>query len=194
MRLPIPTLVLVAQAFLLSSATLAQELRTDEASTPRPADPLGFGDLSKNRPKGSTTEITAQKEATFEEKERRAVFTGDVRVKDPAFLMSCDRLTVFLNKERSGIDRAVAEGNVVIVQQTENTAEKAAIGRSRKAVYVPSSGTATLSEWPEVQQGINRHVATTAGTIMILQKDGRFTTEGASRTLITDTDKPPGAP
>lgn len=166
----------------------AQEMRTGDATAPRQADPLGFGSLSKDRPKGSTTEITAQKEATFDEKENRAIFTGDVRVKDPSFLLSADRLTVFLNKNRSGIERAVAEGNVVIVQQTSSPTEKGAIGRAREAVYVPSTGIVTLSGWPEVQQGINRHVATTPATRMVLHRDGRATTEGASKTLITDTE------
>jgi len=156
---------------------------------PAPArkDPLGFGGLSKDRPKGSKTEISAQKEATFNEKDNRATFVGEVRVKDPAFLLSSDRLTVFLNKGRSGIDRAVAEGNVVIVQQTDGT-EKGAIGRARRAEYVPSTGMVTLIGWPEVQQGINRHIAATESTRMILNRDGRATTEGASRTVITDTE------
>ena len=165
----------------------AQDMRTGDATAPRQSDPLGFGALSKDRPKGSTTEITAQKEATFSEKENQAVFIGDVKVKDPAFLLSADRLTVFLNKDRSGIDRAVAEGNVVIVQQASNPSEKGAIGRSREAVYIPATGMVTLSGWPEVQQGINRHIATTPTTRMIMHRDGRATTEGASRTMITDT-------
>ncbi|MEY3481694.1 MAG: hypothetical protein RIQ71_2469 [Verrucomicrobiota bacterium] len=166
---------------------MSQEMRTGDASSPRSADPLGFGALSKNRPKGSTTEITAQKEATFNEKENRAVFIGDVRVKDPAFLLRADNLTVFLNKERSGIDRAIATGNVVIVQQTTNPSEKGAIGRGREAVYVPSTGLVTLIGWPEIQQGINRHISTTPETRMLLYSDGRATTEGASKTVITDT-------
>lgn len=166
----------------------AQEMRTGDATGPRQSDPLGFGSLSKDRPKGSVTEITAQKEATFDESQNRAVFTGDVKVKDPAFLLSSDRLTVFLNKERSGIERAVAEGNVVIVQQTGNPSEKGAIGRAREAVYVPATGLVTLSGWPEVQQGINRHVATTPTTRMMMHRDGRATTEGASKTVITDTE------
>lgn len=166
----------------------SQQMRTGDATPPRQTDPLGFGALSKDRPKGSTTEITAQKEATFEEKENRAVFVGDVRVKDPAFLMNADRLTVFLNKDRSGIERAVATGNVIIVQQTGNPSEKGAVGRAREAVYVPASGLVTLIGWPEVQQGINRHVATTPDTRMTLHRDGRATTEGASKTVITDTE------
>jgi lipopolysaccharide transport protein LptA len=172
----------------------AQETRTGEASGVRQADPLGFGGLSKNRPKGSTTEITAQKDATFNDKENKAIFSGEVRVKDPAFLLSCDTLTVFLLKDRSGIEHAEAQGNVVIVQQTENRSEKGAVGRSRQAVYVPSKGEVTLIGWPEVQQGINRHVSTEQGTRMIMNRDGRATTEGASKTVITDTEGAGGLP
>lgn len=168
---------------------LAQETSTGEA--PGRKDPLGFGSLAKDRPAGSKTEITAQKEATFSEKDNRAVFVGDVRVKDPAFLLSADRLTVFLNASRSGIERAVADGNVIIVQQTENSPEKGAVGRARSAEYVPSTGRVTLSGWPEIQQGINRHLAAAEGTRMILNRDGRATTEGPSRTVITDTTETP---
>jgi hypothetical protein len=39
-----------------------------------------------------------------------------------------------------------------------------------------------------VQQGINRHIATTPTTRMIMHRDGRATTEGASKTMITDTE------
>lgn len=186
MRLAI---ALIVTSMALSCPRLvAQEMRTGDASGPSQSDPLGFGALSKNRPKGSITEITAQKDATFNEKENKAIFTGDVRVKDPAFLLSCDTLTVLLLKDRKGIDRAIAEGNVVIVQQTDNPSEKGAVGRARQAVYVPSKGDVTLIGWPEVQQGINRHVATDQSTRMIMNRDGRATTEGASKTVITDTE------
>ena len=175
--------------FVLAGARLAaQEMRAGDAATPRQEDPLGFGALSKNRPKGSVTEITAQTDALFNEKENTAVFNGDVRVKDPAFLLSCDKLTVYLLKDRKGIERAEAQGNVIIVQQTEKPTEKGAVGRARQAVYVPAKGEVTLTGWPEVQQGINRHVATEPGTRMIMNRDGRATTEGASKTVITDTE------
>jgi hypothetical protein len=47
----------------------------------------------------------------------------------------------------------------------------------------------TLIGWPEVQQGINRHLASQESTRMILNRDGRATTEGPSRTVITDTEE-----
>lgn len=39
------------------------------------------------------TEITATKEATYDEKTHVAVFIGEVRVNDPQFKISCDKLT-----------------------------------------------------------------------------------------------------
>ncbi len=184
-------LYLLAGAFLQGNAAAQSSVSDSTGAAPATTrqDPLGLGGLSQDRPKGSTTEITAQKEATFDEKENRAVFLGDVKVKDPAFLLSSDRLTVYLSKDRSGIERAVADGNVVIVQQTKNPSEKGAVGRSQQAEYIPGKGLMTLSIWPEIQQGINRHVSSTAGTRMILHRDGRATTEGPSRTVITDTEE-----
>lgn len=154
-------------------------------------DPLGLGPLADSRPPGAKTEITAQKEATFDEKKNVAVFVGSVRVSDPSFLLASDRLTVTLSADRSGIDRAVAEGNVVIVQRTADEKEgKGAIGRAQRAEYIPSTGRATLSGSPQIQQGINRHIATSPGTRMILYRDGRASTVGPSRTVITDNSAP----
>ena len=157
------------------------------------ADPLGLGPLADNRPLGAKTEITAQKEATFDEKNNIAVFIGNVRVSDPGFVLAADKLTVTLAADRSGIDRAIAEGNVVIVQRTPEDKDgenKGAIGRAQRAEYVPSTGRATLSGSPEIQQGINRHIATSPGTRMILHRDGRASTVGPSRTVITDSSAP----
>lgn len=154
------------------------------------ADPLGLGPLADTRPLGSKTEITAQKEATFDEQKNTAIFVGSVRVTDPSFLLSADRLTVLLSADRSGIERAVAEGNVVIVQRAEGEAGKAAVGRAERAEYIPSAGRATLSGSPQIQQGINRHIATSPETRMILHRDGRASTVGPSRTVITDSSAP----
>ncbi len=157
------------------------------------ADPLGLGPLADNRPLGAKTEITAQKEATFDEKKNIAVFIGNVRVSDPGFVLAADKLTVTLAADRSGIDRAIAEGNVVIVQRSPEDKDgenKGAIGRAQRAEYVPSTGRATLSGSPEIQQGINRHIATSPGTRMILHRDGRASTVGPSRTVITDSSAP----
>ncbi len=184
---------------LLLLCLAATPIAAQEPAAPSPSptatpamrkDPLGIAGLGGDRPANSRTEITAQKEATFDEKGNKAVFTGDVRVNDPQFTLTADKLIVTLAADRSGIARAEAEGNVVIVQETKSD-QPGAIGRARSAVYEPESGNVTLSGWPEIQQGINRHIATEAGTRMILNRDGRARTYGGSRTVITDTpDRP----
>lgn len=98
-------------------------------------------------PASTETEILASQGATFASKDRIAVFTGDVRVRDPKFQLAADKLTVYLAKasekaapgstpatppplagaspaaspaEKSGgggIDHAKAEGHVVIIQE-----------------------------------------------------------------------------
>lgn len=96
--------------------------------TPGPAKPAAggsetagssndlFGSDSKNRPQGPT-EITATQEAQFDTKTRTGVFIGNVKVVDPQFTMTADRLTVHLNKdeEGGGLNDATADGNVIIV-------------------------------------------------------------------------------
>ena len=85
------------------------------SQTPDSSNDL-FGGDSKDRPKGPT-EITATQEAQFDTKTRIGVFIGNVKVVDPQFTMTSDRLTVHLNKdeEGGGLNDAEANGNVIIV-------------------------------------------------------------------------------
>ena len=66
-------------ASVVIAPVFAQQMRTGEAAPSR-QDPLGFGGLSNDRPKGSKTEISAEREATFNEKENRATFVGGARL------------------------------------------------------------------------------------------------------------------
>lgn len=161
------------------------------AQTAKKADPTGMGMMQKDRPKNAKTEITCKDESTFDNATGVATFVKSVVVKDPQFNLFCDRLTVYLNKDRKGIDNAVAEGNVVVVQ--DNTNEKGdavkSVGRAGKAVFVPATGEATLSISPQLQQGINNHVSSEPTTIMILNRNGHLKTVGPSRTIIIDADK-----
>jgi lipopolysaccharide export system protein LptA len=193
-----------ALAFLFSAAMITAHAQQDAAATPAPAtadtagsskktgkaDPLGLGGMQKNRPKNAKTEITCKDEATFDNATGIAIFTTSVFVKDVQFNLYCDKLTVYLNKERKGIDHAEAEGHVVIVQEnTNDKGEKSkSIGRSGHAVFTPATGEATLTIWPQLQQGINNHISTEEKTIMILNRDGRLKTIGGSRTVIIDAD------
>ncbi len=188
----------VALALLLGAARLvtAQE----PVQEPAPAINQMEGDAQKGpgfftpmgeRPKGARTEITANKEASFDNEKSLARFEGGVVVRDPQFTLTCDTLTVTLDKDRKGIETAEARGNVMVVQESESakTNKEKAVGRAGVMIYKPATGEVTLREWPSVQQGINNQVATEAGTVMILRSTGESRTIGGSKTVITDTTK-----
>jgi lipopolysaccharide transport protein LptA len=151
-------------------------------------DPFGVKGLTKDRPKDAKTEITSKKQATFDNATSIAEFEGSVVVKDPQFTLFCDQLRVTMSKDRKGLQLVEAFGNVIIVQENTDDAGKKtkATGRSGKAVYEPVSGDVTLTTWPSVQHDINMQVATEEGTVMILNRGGKMTTKGGSRTVIVD--------
>lgn len=189
--------------FRVLSATFAFALcasALQAQSTPAPEkkpDPTGLAGMQKGRPKNAKTEITCKEEATFDNATGVATFTKSVFVKDPQFNLYCDKLTVYMNTQRKGIDHAVAEGKVVIVQ--ENTSDKGektkSIGRAGKMIVYPDKNEAQLfslpglpaeGNWPQLQQGINNHVATEAATTMTLNRNGSLTTVGGSKTVLVE--------
>ncbi|MBV9999402.1 MAG: hypothetical protein JO015_09850 [Verrucomicrobia bacterium] len=92
------------------------------AASPKKNDRNGndlFGD-SQQEAKGPT-EITAKEEAQFDSQSRSAVFVGNVKVIDPSFTMTSDKLTVHLNREQDGggLQSAEAEGHVMIVHMNQ---------------------------------------------------------------------------
>lgn len=166
----------------------------------------------KKRESRPPTEITSSKEASFDDKTRMAVFLGEVQVRDAQFTITCDKLTAYLRKEAtqggagkseatpaagnekgkksSGLERAIAEGNVVIMQETtgEDGKTQRNIGRCQRAEYNANTGDVTLSGRPQVQQGINMQVATDDSTVMIMNRDGRtMRTIGPSKTVIQES-------
>lgn len=147
------------------------------------------GPLMKDRPKGAKTEITAKKQATFDNAANLAEFEGNVIVQDPQFTLYCDKLKVTLNQNRKGLQLAEASGNVIIVQTNTDESGKIvkSIGRAGKAIYDPTSGNITLTIWPSVQHDVNLQVATEEGTVMVLNRSGKSDTKGSSKTTIVDT-------
>jgi lipopolysaccharide export system protein LptA len=172
-----------------------------------------FGSEGKDRPKGPT-DVRCTQEAQFDSKTRSGVFIGNVKVIDPQFTLTADRLSVRLSKEQDGggLEEAQAEGNVIIVHvnQPKTSADQpqgqaaatpgaqaqqpvTSTGKAERAVYDAKDGSVTLTGWPQVTQGVNTQVATAPGVKMVLYKDGRMQTYGSTRTLIQDktaTNKP----
>jgi lipopolysaccharide export system protein LptA len=194
------------------SAGNAKTSPTNAKPAPGATDLLG-GDSDK-RPKGPT-EITATQEAQFDTKTRIGVFVGNVKVVDPQFTLTSDKLTVHLNKdeEGGGLNDAEAQGKVVIVHVNQPKAPAPAgqpaggatpvaavtpaarpggqqpttsIGKADNALYQAKDGSITLTGWPQITQGTNTHIATAPGVKMVLYRDGRMQTFGSTRTLIED--------
>ncbi len=183
-------LACLALALALPACVVAQSL---PSISPEGAAPKSGSDgmFAGDRPTGAQTEITAQKEATFNNAENMATFTGNVVVKDPQFTLFCDRLIVYMNENRKGLKVVEALGNVTIVQENkdENGKSSKSIGRAGKALFDPVSGDITLTESPQIQQGINNHIAVAPSTVMVLNRAGRLSTQGSSRTVIIDANE-----
>ena len=171
-------------------------------------DLFGTGQESKG-----PTEITAHEQAQFDAQSRSAVFTGNVKVVDPQFTMTADKLTVHLNRddEGGGLQTAEAEGHVIIVHLNEpkpaagttpvpggSPAPPAgppvppvrSTGKAERAIYEAKDGSVTLLGWPEVTQGLNSHIAIEPGVKMVIYRDGRMKTYGSTRTIIQEKTEP----
>lgn len=178
------------------AATSAAETKATKPASPSPS-PRASGPVTE-------TEIKSAGDATFDAGNHIATFLGGVTVTDPRFTMKSQKLTVYLAKTKdpnsqddsatSGIEKAVAEGNVDLVQNTvpgakaTDPAEKVS-GKSEKATFEPKTGTMVLTGNPIVRRGVNEHIATSNSTIMTLTRDGGLRTNGPSKTIIRDTSK-----
>ena len=86
-----------------------------------------------------------------------------------------------------GIDHAIAEGHVIIVQEraaTPGSEAKRSVGRGDWANFDNKTGDMVLKGMPSVEQNENTHVATSPNTVMTLRKDNSLTTVGPSKTTI----------
>lgn len=162
----------------------------------------------------SETVITATERLLLDSKESMATFYGDVKVLDPRFSLNCRKLTAYLKRQAQetkteggatadkkrdkagepspggGVEKAVAEGDVVIVQDKLNDKGQIerSIGRAAKAVYDAVSGDITLSGWPQVEQKLNTVVATQESTVIILNNKGTMEVLGQSKSVLRNTN------
>lgn len=167
------------------SSTLLPSLNSFDESSEPPSE----GQTKAKEP--AKTEVTSENEATFNNKTNIAEFFGRVTVKNDQFDLLCDHLVVILRKDRRGMEHGEAIGNVVITQDNVDADGKVtrSVGRAGRASYNPYTGDVVLTDWPQLQQGINNHIAVDKNTRMTLNKDGQSTTVGHSRTIIVDTQK-----
>lgn len=157
-----------------------------------PTEPAPQTGEPTTTPAPTKTEITATEGATADLKNRTASFSGDVRVIDPRFQLKTRNLSVVFSKDPAGLERAIASGGVLIIQTSTGAGGKKsdpAIGKAERAVYEASTGDIELSGYPSLEQGQNRHVATSASTRMILNREGNLRTIGPSKTEIIDRNQ-----
>jgi lipopolysaccharide export system protein LptA len=136
-----------------------------------------FGDSGSGRPKGPT-EITATQEAQFDTKTRIGVFIGNVKVVDPQFTLTADRLKVHLNKdeEGGGLNDAEAQGNVVIVHLNQPKAQGPP-GQIAGASTTPAARTAATAAAPAQAQQPTTSTGK-ADNALYAAKDGSITLTG----------------
>ena len=170
----------------------------------------------EKRPPGPT-EITSR-EAIFDNRNHLATFTTEVLLKDPEFGLSSDRLTVYLKKppapgasnatpkpkaggekekapgeQTSGIEKAVAEGHVIITQDKMEPGKKPQryTAKAKRAVFDNTTGTLKLYGWPEISESIGGNmtkqtIAREESCVMTLERTGKLTVDGFSTSRILD--------
>ena len=170
----------------------------------------------EKRPKGPT-EITSR-EAMFDNRNHLATFTTEVQLQDPEFGLTSDRLTVYLKKPpvptaenpapkpkspgekekppgepSSGIEKAIAEGHVIITQDKMDAAGKKQryTAKAKRAVFDNTTGTLKLYGWPEISESIGgsltkQTVAKEEGTVITLDRAGKLLVDGYSTSRILD--------
>jgi lipopolysaccharide export system protein LptA len=96
-------------------------------------------------------------------------------------------------KDTGGLEKAIAEGNVTILQEKVDAEGNLTrnIGRSKRAVFESATGDVILTGRPEVQQGINTIVATDENTVITLNREGRMNVKGPHKTVIKDAPENP---
>ena len=175
------------------------------------AEPGAKGGLASEA--STETVITATEHLFLDSKGYEATFLGDVKVLDSRFALNCKKLTAFLKRPAAkpgsesgtasekksaqaedsqaggGIEKAVAEGDVVIVQDKVNDkgVVDRSVGRGAKAVYDAGTGNITLTGWPQVEQKVNAVVATEEGTVIVLNSKGKMEVIGHSKTVLRNT-------
>ena len=185
--------------------------------SPKLAIPAEPAPKPEKRPKGPT-EITAR-EATFDNRVHLATFITEVLVRDPEFGLSCERLTVNLKKppvpgaekvdpkpkapgeSSSGIEKATAEGNVIITQDKPDPSTgklQRYTGKAKRAVFDNTTGTLTLYGWPQISQTIGgslskQILSLEESCVITLNRAGKIDVKGFHKSTLQDAaDLSPG--
>lgn len=166
--------------------------------------------------KGAPTIIIESDRSDFDLNTAVFIYSGHVRARHPDFYIECEELEVHMVKEdgvqaKKGqapapqnpllnkndkkddkappIKKAIARGPMVIIEKRSLEGDIQQ-GRCKRLDYDGATKEITLSDYPQVQKGNVLHIATTADTVMIFDKEGRLRTNGRPRTVILSDDQP----
>jgi|GEM_PF-2763187 len=193
---------LVIQLFWVATAR-SQELRGalsgNSGSLGKGSSGSSPGGAATGSSKQTVTTISSKKGAYLDSKAYMATFTGSVSVVDARFSLTCDKLTAFFVRPsvesagevkgesgRSGLDKAEAEGDVIIIQDKvgEKGEVERSLARAQKAVYDSQTGNITLSGWPQVEQKQNVTMAAEESTVIVLNRKGKLEVLGHSKSIL----------
>lgn len=102
---------------------------------------------------------------------------------------AADKSSAGLIGAPSGLEKAVAEGRVVILQEKKNEKGQTEknVGRAEKVVYEAATGNITLIGWPKVEQNLNTITSEEESTVMVMNKNGKVEVQGKSKTVLRDS-------
>lgn len=96
-------------------------------------------------------------------------------------------------KQKSGIDKAIAEGNVIITQEKLDASGKMQkyFGKAKRAVFDNNKQTCVLSGWPRISQSLGGNlgkqiIATQESTVITLDQAGAIKADGPNKVTLTD--------
>ncbi len=202
-----------------TAAPVVQDQPPPTPSGPMPGALAPLGAASATA-KGTPTGIIEADKVFFDNNTSIIIYTGHVRARHPDFYIECEELELHMIKEepenakkgdaakaaskaadpisaKGGkkadkgppIKKAIARGPMVIIEKRDVNGDVQQ-GRCKRLEYDGATGNMTLSDSPQVQKGNILHIATTADTVMVFDREGRLSTNRPSKTVILSDDTP----
>nr|WP_243403706.1 lipopolysaccharide transport periplasmic protein LptA [Shimia abyssi] len=132
---------------------------------------VAFGSLQQDT--SEPVEVTADS-LSVDQNDGSAVFKGNVNIAQADMRMSADQVNVFYSAGGQGIEKLIADGDVLLVQG-EDAAE------ADHAVYSIATGTVEMKGNVTVLQGVN---TITSDEMLINLRDNTAKMQGRVRTII----------
>lgn len=171
---PAPWILGVCLAFFSLPAPAQEAPAVPPAAGPAVRPPKGganplFGMLGSSQTNAGGMTIVSDR-IEYDYKELIIAFDDHVKVTDPRFTMTCDRMLVFLEGTNQ-IKRVIAIGNVDGTQPDRHAT-------CDRAVYERATGEIVMTGSPVLTRGADR---VTGAKITVFQNDQRVIIEGGGR-------------